>query len=596
MFSTLGLFENLQCPERDSCKRPNCIFSHKASSDLPPPTSLQIPVDEPKVASFSSDPKPIVQAGQIKTVPAKRTVNSSPILAPSSSASTPNEPPRKLQKLDSTQKRAVQASTPSGVPILRVTPATSTVAIPVRQVCISLSHVLLSSSSAIFQAMLKTLYDHFVILYDKILASQPNLASEHALKQEQEVYAVSNKFTYRNAVIQSVAAIKRRDPPTSISDPSVGTEADIVARAEAKKSLTELRVTSALLEPHIASLDALKSWGYVVEIPPTPGGVQPSMEGKPVKCERCGEMFVVRQLEVQDPGRRECLHHWGRPYSRVANGERTRVYNCCSKDTTDKGCVHGPHVFYESEPEILHQRHAFSELATSQAISGSCSTSTVSSELLDVVALDCEMIYTTGGMRVARVSVVDGSAQPVFDELVRMDDGVDILDFNTRFSGITQEMHAERAILPLSSIRKSLDALIGKDTILVGHALENDLKTLRLVHHRCIDTVFLYPHPRGAPYRRSLRDLAREHLNLTIQEGGGSTGHSSLEDAIATLDLVRLYLVNNRKSSKGASSSTSSSALSAPTASTSSASPGRPNLSRMRQKVTPVSIFAKHPR
>ena len=46
---------------------------------------------------------------------------------------------------------------------------------------------------------------------------------------------------------------------------------------------------------------------------------------------------------------------------------------------------------------------------------------------LDVVALDCEMVYTTGGMRVARVSVVDGSGKQVLDELVRMDDDVDVM-------------------------------------------------------------------------------------------------------------------------------------------------------------------------
>ena len=46
--------------------------------------------------------------------------------------------------------------------------------------------------------MLKSLYDHFVILYEKILPTNPTLASEHALKQEQEVYAKSNKLTYRN--------------------------------------------------------------------------------------------------------------------------------------------------------------------------------------------------------------------------------------------------------------------------------------------------------------------------------------------------------------------------------------------------------------
>jgi RNA exonuclease 1 len=37
------------------------------------------------------------------------------------------------------------------------------------------------------------------------------------------------------------------------------------------------------------------------------------------------------------------------------------------------------------------------------------------------------MVYTTGGLRVARVSVVDGSGKEVFDELVRMDEGVNIM-------------------------------------------------------------------------------------------------------------------------------------------------------------------------
>ncbi|KAF9076733.1 hypothetical protein BDP27DRAFT_1283459 [Rhodocollybia butyracea] len=543
--STVNLFSNILCPNKAFCTRNPCIFSHKDPSDLPLPTTLAVPFHEPKT----------LQPEQPKTVPAKRAVNSSPVRASAGPVSMPNEPPRKLQKLDS-QRRIAQDSTPttiSGVPILKVLPATSSVAIPVRQ------------------AMLKTIYDHFVILYQSISAVHPTLASEHALKQEQEVYSTSNKFTYRNAVIQSVAAIKRRTPPTSISHDSVGTEGDLTARAEARRSISALRVTATHLEPHIVTVDVLKKWGYIVEIPSETGGLEPSVVGKPIKCERCGGLFVVRILGEQDPGREECLHHWGRPYSRVTNGERIRAYNCCSKDVSDGGCVRGPHVFYESEPETLHRRHPFSQLESSSS----------TSDILDVAALDCEMIYTTGGMRIARVSVVDGSGHPVFDELVRMDEGVEVLDFNTRFSGITPEMHAERAMLPLSSIQKSLNAVIGKDTILIGHALENDLKTLRLVHHRCVDTVLLYPHPRGAPYRRALRDLAREHLNSTIQEGGGSTGHSSLEDAIATLDLVRLFLINNRKT---ASSSPSAQATS---------SSSKPSLGRMRQKVTPASNFMR---
>jgi RNA exonuclease 1 len=37
------------------------------------------------------------------------------------------------------------------------------------------------------------------------------------------------------------------------------------------------------------------------------------------------------------------------------------------------------------------------------------------------------MIYTTGGMRVARVSVVDAAGKEVFDKLVRMDEGVEVM-------------------------------------------------------------------------------------------------------------------------------------------------------------------------
>lgn len=67
--------------------------------------------------------------------------------------------------------------------------------------------------------------------------------------------------------------------------------------------------------------------------------------------------------------------------------------------------------------EELHSRHPFSFLASESS----------STSVLDVVALDCEMIYTTGGFRVARVSIVDGSGKEVFDQLVRMDDGVHVM-------------------------------------------------------------------------------------------------------------------------------------------------------------------------
>lgn len=95
------------------------------------------------------------------------------------------------------------------------------------------------------------------------------------------------------------------------------------------------------------------------------------------------------------------------------------MYSCCSRPVENgEGCSHGPHVFTESDSETLHARHAFSFLPAIDH---------TGPPKLDVAALDCEMIYTTGGMRVARVSVIDGSGKEVLDQLVRMDDGVQVM-------------------------------------------------------------------------------------------------------------------------------------------------------------------------
>ena len=72
--------------------------------------------------------------------------------------------------------------------------------------------------------------------------------------------------------------------------------------------------------------------------------------------------------------------------------------------------------------------------------------------------------------------------------------------------------------------------------MLVGHSLENDLKALKIVHERVVDTSVLFPHPRGYPFRRGLRALAEEYLKISIQ---GGAGHDSAEDARAALLLVQ---------------------------------------------------------
>ncbi|KAI0053566.1 ribonuclease H-like protein [Auriscalpium vulgare] len=531
MFSTQGRFHDVPCPARAACTRPYCLFSHSPTARHAPLVVSHVPSPQPVASTSASG----------SAIPAKRPAAPSP--SPSSSSSATVEPPRKLQKLGTARKPLAHPTTTHaptatvGPPVLRANAGVSKIAISTRQ------------------AMIKALYDHFVVLYDAVLPQQPSLAAEHALRQEQEIYSRSSKITYRNAVITSIATLKTRQPPNSLTHPSVGTNDDLKSRPAnvpispppstspsrpfeqhgASTLLDRVGLKPSLLAPLELAAGELVRWNYMASIPESwgPGGEQPSAQGSRVTCERCRVIYVV---ENGREGKEDCTFHWGKMFFTTVNGERTRTYTCCSRLSDAPGCTRGPHVFYETTPAMLHARHSFT---FTQPANEKQTT-------LDVAALDCEMVYTTGGFRIARVSVVDGAGKEVFDEFVKMDDGVEVVDFNTRFSGLTPELYASRAVLPLAAVKKALSALISAETILLGHALDNDLRALRLVHLRCVDTVALFVHPRGWPYRRALRDLTKEHLGRSIQTGDGTVGHSSVEDSVATLDLVKWFVANKK--------------------------------------------------
>jgi len=167
-----------------------------------------------------------------------------------------------------------------------------------------------------------------------------------------------------------------------------------------------------------------------------------------------------------------------------------------------------------------------------------------------LIALDCEMVGVgPDGLdsALARVSIVDINEIVVFDSFVQVSQPV--TDYRTHVSGITRADLAPEKAMTFHECRSIVSALVG-GRILVGHAIDNDLRALGIQHPLCDirDTATYLPFMRvdmasrekygSAMKRRKLRDLVREKLGDEIQHIGAA--HSSVEDACAALKLYKL--------------------------------------------------------
>jgi len=173
------------------------------------------------------------------------------------------------------------------------------------------------------------------------------------------------------------------------------------------------------------------------------------------------------------------------------------------------------------------------------------------------VALDCEMCVTAAGYELTRCAVLSMDCEVLYDQYVKPDNP--ILDYKTEFSGIIAS-HLEGVTKRLEDVQNDLLAMISSSTIIIGHALHNDFRALRLVHDRIADTAALFPHRSGLPNRSALRWLAHSILHKSVQgfnadkylkpEGdtddaapdAPAVGHSPVEDARTCVELVRMKL------------------------------------------------------
>ncbi|RKP07407.1 hypothetical protein THASP1DRAFT_17105, partial [Thamnocephalis sphaerospora] len=159
-------------------------------------------------------------------------------------------------------------------------------------------------------------------------------------------------------------------------------------------------------------------------------------------------------------------------------------------------------------------------------------------------AIDCEMVMSATGYQLARVTLVNADGDITLDELIKQEQPV--TDYLTKYSGMTKEK-LDAATTTFDEVRAQIMSHVHADTILIGHSLESDLNVLKLAHATVIDTAIIYTHPRGPPFRCSLRWLSSKYMERQIQqeavdEHGQPVGHDSAEDARACLDLVKLKL------------------------------------------------------
>ncbi|XP_069858058.1 putative exonuclease GOR [Dipodomys merriami] len=282
------------------------------------------------------------------------------------------------------------------------------------------------------------------------------------------------------------------------------------------------------LRQYLLTEDQRKVNGYPFAHPERQGDAILFTSDKPKKksptckvCCRCGHEYLVSSSSGLVVREEECCYHWGRLLSGPVNGEWTIRYSCCSAIMGATGCRVAKQHVQDGRKENLE---GFVKTASKESANGAHP---------GIFALDCEMSYTTLGLELTRVTVVDEEMHVVYDTFVKPYN--EIVDYNTKFSGVT-EQDLECTNTTLQDVQAFLLNLFSADTILIGHSLESDLLALKVIHSTVVDTALLFPHPLGFPYKRSLRNLMSHHLSQVIQ--ANSNGHNSKEDASACLQLV----------------------------------------------------------
>jgi len=164
------------------------------------------------------------------------------------------------------------------------------------------------------------------------------------------------------------------------------------------------------------------------------------------------------------------------------------------------------------------------------------------------IAIDCEMCETKDPISgksdtkaLCRISIVNGDnpSEVLLDTLVKPQ--WPVTNHRTFVNGITEE-HLKDVKFTLKHAQAFMLSLCSDQTVIVGHAVHNDLLALRMVHHVVADTAMLYTHGGSDEGTPSLKNVAHGVLKREMPDV-----HDSVNDARVAYECAQHYITNNGK-------------------------------------------------
>jgi len=164
------------------------------------------------------------------------------------------------------------------------------------------------------------------------------------------------------------------------------------------------------------------------------------------------------------------------------------------------------------------------------------------------IAIDCEMCETKDPVTnksdtkaLCRLSIVNGDnpSEVLLDTLVKPD--WPVVDYRTWVNGIKKE-DLDGVQFTLRHAQMFMNTLCSDQTVIVGHAVHNDLLALKMIHHCNVDTAMLYTHieEEHANSTPSLKNLAHGVLKKAMPDV-----HDSVNDAAVALACAEHYVSKN---------------------------------------------------